>query len=89
VRETSAQVIPRDRWFCLRLRLEVREQTGVLELFTDDELALRVAALDTLPATGISELRIGIDWSSEQSERFEIFIDDLVLDTSEVACDAP
>jgi hypothetical protein len=89
VRETSEQVIPRDRWFCLRLRLEVHDASGTLELFTDDELALRVAAFDTLPASGISELRAGIDWSSEQSEPFEIFIDDLVLDTSEVACAAP
>jgi hypothetical protein len=88
VRETSEQTIPRDRWFCLRLRLEVSDDSGVLELFTDDALALRVAAFDTLPASGISELRAGIDWSSEQSEPFEIFIDDLVLDTSEVACAA-
>lgn len=88
VRETSEQVIPRDRWFCLRLRLQVHDASGVLELFTDEELALRVAAFDTLPASGVSELRVGIDWSSEQSEPFEIFIDDLVLDTSEVACAA-
>jgi hypothetical protein len=89
LRRTSTRVIPRDRWFCLRMRLTLGDETGALELFSDDELALSVAPLDTLPAAGVSELRAGIDWSSAQSERFEIFIDDLVLAAQPVGCDPP
>jgi hypothetical protein len=35
---------------------------------------------------GVRELRVGIDWSSGQDEPFELYVDDVVLDTAPVAC---
>ena len=43
-------------------------------------------AIDTLPEDGVRQFRAGIDWSSEQDAPFEIYMDDIVLDTAPVAC---
>lgn len=88
-RRTGAWTVPRDAWFCLRVRVTLSDADGVVELHVDDELALRASPLDTLPDDGIEELRVGVDWSSEQAEFFEIFVDELVIDTAPVACAVP
>lgn len=85
VRQTGALLIPRDRWFCMRARIELSDD-AVVEIFADEALALRATQIDTLTDEGITQLRAGIDWSSEQSEPFELFIDDLVLHDEPVPC---
>jgi hypothetical protein len=87
VRQTGSLTVPRDRWFCLRARIAVSDDAGFVQLFVDDVLALDATGIDTLPDAGIRELRAGIDWSSEQDDFFELYLDDIVLATSPVACD--
>jgi hypothetical protein len=86
-RQTGALQIPRDRWFCFRAQLVIGEGDGTVDLFVDDQLALTAQALDTLPANGVFRLRAGVDWSSEQAELFEIYLDDIALDVVPIACD--
>ncbi len=86
VRQTGSVLVPRDSWFCFRARIELSDTAGLVELFADDALALRATQIDTLPEAGVTLLRAGVDWSSEQSAFFELFIDDLVLDRAPVAC---
>jgi hypothetical protein len=85
-RQTGTSTIPRDRWFCLRAHVAVSDDAGFVRLFVDDALALDATDIDTLPPAGVRELRVGIDWSSGQDEFFELYIDDVVLDTEPVAC---
>jgi len=87
-RITGTLTIPRDRWFCLRGVFAVGEE-GAVQLFVDDAPALEVLPHDTLPDAGIHLLRAGVDWSSGQTEPFEVFMDDLVLSDALVACSAP
>jgi hypothetical protein len=84
-RQTGSLKIPRDRWFCFRASMPISKQ-GSVQVFVDDQLALDAKGIDTLPAGGVRELRAGVDWSSEQDAFFEIYMDDLVLDTAPVAC---
>jgi hypothetical protein len=84
-RQTGSSRIPRDRWFCLRAEIEIGPRAQV-SLFVDDLLALRATQIDSAPPEGVSLLRAGVDWSSEQEQTFELFIDDLALDTQPVAC---
>ena len=84
-RQTGSYRIPRDRWFCLRAEIELGDGSQV-SLFVDDQLALRATGVDSVPPEGVSMLRAGVDWSSEQEASFELFIDDLALDTSPLAC---
>jgi hypothetical protein len=85
-RYTDTRSIPRDRWFCLRLSLSIDDRRGVVRVFVDERMALQTAAFDTLPDDGVSQLRLGIDWSSEQEAFFEVYFDDVVIDTQPVSC---
>ena len=87
VRQTGSLTVPRDRWFCLRAHIAVSDDAGFVQLFVDDTLALEATDIDTSPPAGIRELRAGIDWSSEQDDFFELYLDDIVLDSSPVACE--
>jgi hypothetical protein len=85
-RQTGTQTIPRDRWFCLRADVEISRSAEVA-LYVDDALALRAGGVDSLPSEeGVTMLRAGVDWSSDQAEHFEVFMDDLVFATRPVDC---
>jgi hypothetical protein len=86
VRQMGTLTIPRDRWFCFRAQVVVSHDEGAVQVFVDDRLALDATSIDTLPADGVTQFRAGIDWSSEQATRFDIYIDDVVLDTAPVSC---
>jgi hypothetical protein len=85
-RYTDSALIPRDRWFCLRMHVGIDDQRGSVQVFVEERLALQSALFDTLPDDGINQLRLGIDWASEQEELFEIYFDDVVVDTAPVRC---
>jgi hypothetical protein len=88
VRFTSTTVFaPRQRWFCYQVRLLISEDAGAVTIKVDGSVALEQTGLDTLSAGGVHLLRAGVDWSSKQTTPFSIYMDDLVLATSEVACD--
>jgi hypothetical protein len=84
-RQTGTLKIPRDRWFCFRAEVEIGAE-AVVAIYVDDALAVRASGVDSLPDEGVSMLRAGIDWSSDQADYFEVFMDDLVLDTRPVEC---
>jgi hypothetical protein len=87
-RSTSTTVvIPRDRWFCMQVAIGLSATDGTLRLDVDGVNALDLQKLHSLPAAGVHLLRAGIDWSSEQDAPFSIYMDDLVLDTTPIACD--
>jgi hypothetical protein len=86
-RQTGTLTIPRDRWFCFRVHVAIGDDDGSVQSFVDDALALETMDIDTLPANGVRQLRAGVDWSSEQDAFFEIYVDDVVLDTAPVGCD--
>jgi hypothetical protein len=83
---STTLVIPRDRWFCLRVHVAVGAGDGAVTIQVDDETALEQQGMNTLPDAGIHLLRAGIDWSSLQTEPFDFYVDGLVLSTVEVDC---
>ena len=85
-RHTGSLTIPRDRWFCLRARVALAATDGAVQAYVDDVLALDARGLDTLPSGGVQQLHAGIGWSSAQDAFFEIYFDDIVLDSVPVAC---
>ena len=84
---SMSALIPRDRWFCFRVHVALSATAGTVELWIDDAPALAQSGLHTLPAAGIHLLRAGVDWSSLQNDPFTLYLDDLVLATTPVACD--
>jgi hypothetical protein len=87
-RYTDTESIPRGRWFCLRLELSIDDTAGRVRVWVDERLALETNPFDTLPDAGVNQLRVGIDWSSNQAAFFEVYFDDVVVDTEPVACGA-
>jgi hypothetical protein len=85
-RQTGKLTIPRDRWFCFRARVTVSADHGGVRAFVGDAGALDAGMIDTLPEGGVREFRAGIDWSSDQTAFFEIYMDDIVLDHAPVPC---
>ncbi len=80
-------VIPRDTWFCYQVRLSIAEDEGAVSVRVDGIVALDESGLDTLSAGGVHLLRAGVDWSSKQETPFAIYMDDLALSSTELACD--
>ena len=87
-RVTGTVQVPRDRWFCLRAAFVLADE-GAVRVFVDGAPALEVDPHDTLPEGGVHLLRAGVDWSSGQTDPFEVFMDDLVLSDTPVPCSAP
>jgi hypothetical protein len=87
-RQTGTLHIPRDRWFCFRAHVVISDDRneGAVQAFIDDTLALDATMIDTLPMDGVRQFRAGVDWSSEQTTPFAIYLDDVVLDTKKVTC---
>jgi hypothetical protein len=81
--------IPRDRWFCMQVHMTVSDGQGTLKIDLDGQTGLEEQGMKTKPAAGIHLLRVGIDWSSMQTDPFDIYVDDLVLATASVDCDDP
>ncbi|MEY4576388.1 MAG: hypothetical protein RL701_1091 [Pseudomonadota bacterium] len=88
-RQKGTLKIPRGQWFCVRADVVIADQRASIDVHIDDALALHATEIDTLPSGGIRLFRAGIDWSSAQDDFFEIFMDDIALDTAPVACLAP
>jgi hypothetical protein len=83
---STTLVIPRDRWFCLQVDMIVSPDAGALTMRVDGEIGLEQKDMNTRPAAGVHLLRTGVDWSSEQADPFEFYVDDLVLSTEPVDC---
>jgi hypothetical protein len=79
--------IPRDEWFCLQVHVEVATGAGAITILVDGVPALNQRGMNTRPGAGIHLLRVGIDWSSLQTEPFDFYVDGLVLATTNVDCD--
>jgi hypothetical protein len=86
---STTLVVPRDRWFCLQIQMTVSANAGALTMRVDGEIGLEQTNMNTRPAGGVHLLRAGIDWSSEQTDPFDLYLDDLVLATTPVGCENP
>lgn len=83
---STSLVIPRDRWFCLQIHVKVGKGDGAVTVLVDGATALDEQGMNTNPDAGIHLLRVGIDWSSLQTEPFDFYVDGLVLSTTSVEC---
>jgi hypothetical protein len=83
---STTLTIPRDHWFCLQIAMTLSPDAGTVTMLVDGQVGLEQANMKTLPEGGVHLLRAGVDWSSLQTEPFDIYMDDLVLSTSPVDC---
>jgi hypothetical protein len=84
---STALTIPRDKWFCFQVHMVVSKDAGAVTINVDGDVALDEKDMNTRPDAGVHLLRIGIDWSSMQTDPFDYYVDDLVLDTAPIPCE--
>lgn len=84
---TSTNTVPRDRWFCYRGHLLLSNTAGVVEAWVDGTRVVRQTGIDTLPVAGMTNVVVGVEWSSSGQTSSEVYIDEVVVDDAEVRCD--
>lgn len=82
---TVGVTVPRDRWMCVELRLEV-SNPGRATLFLDDVSIAEVSGIDAAPAQGYNRVNVGLPWTDETQGNTRVFVDELVLDNKPIGC---
>jgi hypothetical protein len=77
--------VPKGRWFCVRAEIELSDTAGAVRVWLDEQPAVRLVDIDTLPAAGAHNLTAGIDHSA-QTEPASVFFDELLLALDPVSC---
>ncbi len=77
--------VPLGRWFCVRAEIDLGDDAGAVRAWLDEEPAVALRALDTLPAAGARDLTVGIDHLA-QEEPATVFFDELLLDLEPTSC---
>lgn len=74
-------------WFCLRGSVLISDTAGVATLGINGTTILTVESLDTRPPSGVSLADFGIGWTQDGTPPMNVFVDNIVVDTSPVPCD--
>jgi hypothetical protein len=77
---------PRDRWTCLLLHIAVGAN-GALEVFVDGARVLSRNNFDTRVDGGYTNVDQGVHYATPGQSAAHFWIDEVVVDTSPVACD--
>jgi hypothetical protein len=76
---------PRDRWVCVQLHIAIASD-GYTELSVDGEQVARTAAMNTRVAGGYTTLDVGVHYATAPQPPVQLWIDEVVADTSPIAC---
>ncbi len=85
---TSSGAFPLDKWFCLQLNVAIDAAAGSVELLVDGAQVLNQTGLPTLPDAGYVLFGVGAVFTTPVQPLTTVFVDEVVLDTSPVACES-
>lgn len=83
--ELGGVELARDTWVCVEWRVDIAA-AGSGEMFIDGQSAIALTGLDTNLTGGYSALDIGIFDTSPAEGGFEVYIDEVAMDTSPIGC---
>lgn len=79
------QPMPRDRWVCMELHVQIGP-SGLVELAVDGQPLLVQTAVDTRPPNGdLRRMRVGIP-SKPLTVPGDVHVDDVIVDTAPIGC---
>lgn len=84
---TAPFEFPRDRWVCLRMHLVVAATGGSIDIAVDGATVLSKANIDTRVANGYTNVDVGVHYATPAQTASRMWIDEVVIDTSPIACD--
>lgn len=78
--------VPRDRWVCVELELEVSDTAGHVIVRADGAPVVDRAGIDTLPAGGFGDVEVGLSYvAPEAASGTTVLIDDLAIASQPLA----
>jgi hypothetical protein len=84
---SAGGVVQTDTWQCLQGELVLHDTLGGMHLLLDDVSVLDTERIyDTLPDTGIGTVYFGLHWADFAESASDLYMDDLVVDTSPIPC---
>jgi hypothetical protein len=84
-RSVEGPPLPRDRWICVELRVEVTDP-GDLELWIDGSLVASLSQIDVHPSSGYSSIAVGLPWTDEGQPASRVLVDEVIVDTKPIGC---
>ncbi len=78
--------IPRDRWFCLQVSIELAESTGSVRVKIDGNQIIDAPNLATLPAEGLTDFAMGLPWTGSKQPELSVFIDEVAVGEAPIDC---
>jgi hypothetical protein len=81
----ATQSLPRERWFCAELAIDVAATGGRARLSIDGVQAAELADFDSLLGSGLSRFRIGAN-AGTGNAALELHVDDFVVRTTPIGC---
>ena len=83
----SGALIPRDRWFCVQLAVDLSDTSGRAEISVDGVLVASLDDVRTAPAAGFSTFGTGALFTDPTQPEVEFFADEVAYGTSPLPCD--
>ena len=79
--------LPRDRWVCVELHLQISGSDGAIALEIDGSTIVSAQSIDTRVGGGYSNIDVGFHYATPAQPASEMFVDEIVAATSPIGCD--
>ena len=84
---SADNVVPRDRWFCLEVDLDIG-MTGSVRVRLDGTQVVSVQNIDTVPEDAYTDIQVPIQYTPSPAQPpLTLLVDELVVDDEPVSCD--
>ena len=85
--QSDAGLIPQGEWFCLQTHSVIDDTNGSFEVFVNEDFAVSLDQVDTLPATRVDNIVYGIAETGPEQTGAALYFDDIVVSTKPVDCE--
>ena len=86
-RETFPLPVYRNTWMCIEIHVRFDATDGAIEMFWDGERVAMLTGIDTTAPRGLERIHAGIAWKDVDAAMREVYVDEVVADTSRIGCD--
>jgi hypothetical protein len=78
--------VPRDRWICLELRVDLSSAAGAIQLDLDGIRLAFGTVQSTMPPSGVARAELGIVYSANLPAGATVYVDDAVVAAGPIGC---
>ncbi len=81
----SRQSLPKARWFCAELGIDVNARSGAVTMAIDGEVAVELTLLDTSLGSGLARYRVGLN-GGPGNPALQLNVDDFIVRAGPIGC---